>query len=219
MVIPLATVRAHWEAQYRGSHPIWDTGRPARELCRVVARRLVAPCRALELGCGTGTNAVWLARHGFRVTAVDLSHQAIAQARRKAALAAVTVDFRVGDLADPTLLTGPFDFFFDCGCYGATRRVDAAGYLRTLARVLRPGAHGLLLVGNAHEPEDAVGPPVMSEAQLYRELEPGFTLMRLRPFRFDARPRGKRYLGWACLLRRRNQTLTWSFQSRAGEDE
>jgi SAM-dependent methyltransferase len=162
----------------------------------------VRPCRALELGCGTGVNAVWLARRGFAVTGVDLSPLAIGRARRRAAGAGLAPRFLAADLTRPGVLRGPFDFFFDRGCYHAVRLADAAAYLQTLRRVTRPGSVGLVLTGNAAEPEDEVGPPVVEGWQLREELGSLFDILELRPFPFDApRPGDWRYLGWSCLLR------------------
>ena len=59
-----------------------------------------------------------------------------------------------------------------------------------------------MLTGNAAEPEDAVGPPVLHERQLRREFARLFEVVRLRPFRFDAPEGEKAYLGWSCFLRR-----------------
>jgi 2-polyprenyl-3-methyl-5-hydroxy-6-metoxy-1,4-benzoquinol methylase len=163
----------------------------------------VRPCRAIEVGCGTGTNAIWLAARGFEVTAVDLSRLAIMRAIRHAARAGVGVVFRTGDLRDWQGLGGPFDFFFDGGCYHAVRLEDPDGYFSALDHVLRPGARGLVLLGNCREPEDAAGPPVVGEAAIRREFGALFAVIRLREFRFDAPPGDRRYLGWSCLLERR----------------
>jgi SAM-dependent methyltransferase len=193
---------AHWDRQYRSS-PAWDTGRPSSELCRILGRFGIKPCRAIELGCGTGASAVYLARRGFAVTAVDLSPRAIGKARERARAARVSVRFLACDLADARRLGGPFDFFFDCGCYGAVRRRDGSAYLTTLEQVLSPGALGLVLTGNAAEPEDEVGPPGVRAKELREEFGGLFIVMRLRPFRFDpCGPDGRRFLGWSCLLRR-----------------
>ncbi len=194
----------HWDRQYSQGDPIWDSDRPTSELTRVVLGDRIALCAALELGCGTGTNAVWLARQGFTVTAIDVSPRAIERARQRAREAGVSVRFLTGDLRDADQLGGPYDFFVDCGCYGAVQLGDRAGYLDAVARLTRPGALGLVLTGNDQEPEDEEGPPVLSERQLRHDFGRLFEVLRLRAFRFDAHQgNGKEYLGWSCLLRRR----------------
>ena len=195
---------AHWDRQYRQGDPIWDSDRPTSELKRVVLGDRIAPCRAVDLGCGTGSNAVWLARQGFAVTAIDVSPSAVERARERAEKAGVSVRFLAGDLRDAGRPGGTYDFFVDCGCYGAVRREDRAGYLDALARLTRPGALGLVRTGNDHEREDAEGPPVLSGEQLRVDFGRLLEVLRLREFRFDAHQgNGKEYLGWSCLLRRR----------------
>jgi SAM-dependent methyltransferase len=196
---------ARWDERYEKGDTPWETDQPSSELQRVVAEVPIHPCRALELGCGTGTSAAWLATQGFNVTALDLSCRAIERARRRADRAGVSVRFLVADvLRPPPELTGPFDFFFDRGCYHVVRREDAAAYLETLRRLTRPGALGLVLAGNAREPHDP-GPPVVSEEQITAELGSLFDIVRLRDFRFDqVEAVGTRFLGWSCLARRRD---------------
>lgn len=193
-----------WDERYRTGDTPWETGQPSSELQRVVAEAGIRPCRTLELGCGTGASAVWLARNGFDVIAFDLSALAIDRARQRAKEAGVCVNFLVADvLKPPKELAGSFDFFFDRGCYHVVRRDDVAGYLETLRRCTRRGTLGLVLTGNAREPHDP-GPPVVSEEQIRAELGTLFDFVRLREFRFDqVEADGTRFLGWSCLLRRK----------------
>jgi len=194
---------SHWDQRYEKGDTPWETGKPSSELQRVVAEVLIKPCRVIELGCGTGASAVWLAGLGFDVTAVDLSPLAIEQARRRADEAGARVRFLVADVLNPpSELTGPFDFVFDRGCYHVVRREDATGYVRTLRKLTRPGTLGLVLAGNAREPHDP-GPPVVSEEQLRAELGALFEIVQLREFRFDQVEKvGTSFLAWSCLLRR-----------------
>ena len=100
----------HWEEHYRSGHPPWDTGRASSELIRIVEEERIDPCRAIELGCGTGTNAVWLAERGFEVSAVDLVPLAIEKAIDRAAKAGVKVQFLSLNLLELPDLGEPFDF-------------------------------------------------------------------------------------------------------------
>jgi SAM-dependent methyltransferase len=193
----------HWDGRYQKGETPWDTGRPSSELQRTLAEAAVTPGRAVELGCGTGSNALWLAQQGFDVSGLDLSPLALEQARRRAEAAGVRVHFVAGDvLRPPPELAGPFDFFFDRGCYHVVRREDVAGYLETLRRLTRPGTLGLVLAGNAREPHQP-GPPVVTEEEMRTELGPLFEVVRLREFRFDQTAAdAPLFLAWSCLLRR-----------------
>src|SRR5579859_2187690 len=136
----------HWEARYTaGEPPPWDSGRVSAELVRRIAEAKIAPCRAVELGCGTGTNAVWLAQQGFDVTAIDISPTAIAQAEKRAKDAGVRIRFVTADITALPDLGPPFEFVFDRGCYHAVRRGNAGGFLRQLGKIMAPGALGIVL--------------------------------------------------------------------------
>jgi methyl halide transferase len=192
---------AHWNERYLSGNIPWDTGQPSTELIRTIEEESLLPSRVIELGCGTGTNAIWLAQNGFEVTAVDLSPLALERARQKAASAEVSIRFAEADVLDPPPLGEPFPFFFDRGCYHVVRRLDVTKFLATLERLCQPGTIGLVLTGNAKEKYEP-GPPVVSEAEIRQELGRGFEIVRLREFRFDESQGCPRFLGWSCLLRR-----------------
>ena len=74
-----------WNDRYASEEPLpWDTGTPDPMLVEFVESHAVAPGRALEVGCGTGTNAIYLVQHGFEIVGVDVSPLAIDKARDKA---------------------------------------------------------------------------------------------------------------------------------------
>src|SRR5947199_5253440 len=94
----------------------WDSGRPSQELVRVIDEGKLTGKTVLEIGCGTGTNAIELARRGFQVVAVDFVDEAIQAACKKAREANVNVDLRVADAVKDDL-GGPYDILFDRGTY------------------------------------------------------------------------------------------------------
>jgi SAM-dependent methyltransferase len=195
-----------WKDRYATGDAPWDSGEPSKELCRVLSEHNIAPCRALELGCGTGTNAVYLASRGFTVTALDLVPLASEQARAKAHRARVTVDFRQADVLDPPDLGPAFPFVFDRGVYHHLRNVDLCGFLSVLSRYSQPGGLYLTLAGNANDPKTEKGPPVVRADELCLELSPLFVLVQLREFTFDGatidgQPAAP--LAWSGLLRRK----------------
>jgi SAM-dependent methyltransferase len=192
-----------WNDRYRDGNLPWDTGRPSSELQRIVSQRRIRPCRALELGCGTGANGVWLAQQGFEVTGVDVAPLAVELAEKRAHAAGVKVHFVVADVFRLPDLNGPFDFFFDRGCYHAVRREAPQQYAPAVAGHLAAGARGLILAGNAREPHDP-GPPVVTEQQIRDELGLAFEIVDLYEFRFDEAPGvSERFLGWSCLVEKR----------------
>jgi SAM-dependent methyltransferase len=192
-----------WNESYSSGNLPWDTGRPSAELQRACSENTIRPCCALEIGCGTGTNSVWLAQQGFEVTGLDVAPLAIKHAEQRARAAGVSVRFIVADMLSLPELGGPFEFFFDRGCYHAVRRNAPREYAPAVARQLAPGARGVILTGNAREPHDP-GPPVVTEEQLHEELGLAFQIVDLHEFRFDEVPGvTERFLGWSCFVQKR----------------
>jgi len=130
-----------WEDHYRGHERRWS-GRPNPTLVDVVGS--LCPGTALDLGCGEGGDAIWLARQGWRVTAVDVSATALDRAAADAATAGVAdrIDFRQHDLA-LTFPSGAFDLVSAQYLHSPIEfpRVDV---LRAAASAVTPG--GLLLI-------------------------------------------------------------------------
>jgi SAM-dependent methyltransferase len=199
-----ARIDRDWQGKYLSGDTPWDSGVPSRELQRVLSERQLSPCRALELGCGTGTNAVFLAELGFNVTAVDCAPLALARARSKATAAGVAVEWHEADVQHFGAGLVPFDFVFDRGCYHCCRRVDLPGYLATLRNTTHPGSSYLSLAGNANEQTEQ-GPPRVTEHEIRHELGGLFDVQLLRAFRFQE-PGGRvGPLGWSCLMVRKDE--------------
>ncbi|MBI3270428.1 MAG: class I SAM-dependent methyltransferase [Planctomycetes bacterium] len=201
-----------WNERYETRDTPWDSGEASRELARILDAGLVRPCRAFEVGCGTGTNAVELARRGFEVTGVDVSPLAVEQARHRVEEAKARVTLAVADIVEPGVLggvvpAGPYEFVFDRGVYHHLRRVALFGFLKALERLTSPGALYLTLAGNANEESPVLGgPPQVFAHDLCKELAPLFEVVQLREFRFDGvHVDGKLIspLAWSALLRRR----------------
>jgi len=197
------TEEIDWNDRYRDGNLPWDTGQPSSELQRVVDGNTIQPCRALDLGCGTGTNSIWLAQQGFEVTGIDLAPLAVELAEKRARAAGANLHFMVADVLNLPELDGPFAFFFDRGCYHAVRRNAPQQYALAIARQLSSGGRGLILAGNAREPHDP-GPPVVTEEQIRDDLGQAFRILDLHEFRFDEAPGvPQRFLGWSCLVEKR----------------
>lgn len=193
----------HWNQRYETGSTPWDSGLPSLELRRVIKEADVQPCRVLELGCGTGTNALLLVRLGFDVTAVDLSPLAIEKAKEKASKAGVEVSWMCRDVCSIEKPDQTYPLVFDRGCFHCIRRdVGVECILATLERVTATGSRLILLTGNANEKRDH-GPPGLFEEDIRNDLGGLFEINQLRPFRFEDEGGAPGPLGWSCLATRR----------------
>ncbi len=138
--------------------PRWDTGVTPPELEEFVRNH--PPGRGLDLGCGTGTNAIFLAQHNWQVTAVDFVGRAIYAARRKARKAGVSVDFHREDVTRLEGIRGHFDLILDIGCFHSLPPVEKTIYLQNLENLLAPGGIFLLyaFITNAKNTKYGISP-------------------------------------------------------------
>ena len=120
--------------------PPWDSGISPPELLKFIDDHQTG--RAIDLGCGTGTNLITLARNGWQVTGIDFAPRAIHIAKRKAKKANVTASIAVGDVTRLDKISGPFDLTLDMGCFHGVE--DRAAYLSELKRILASGGYWLL---------------------------------------------------------------------------
>ncbi len=142
----------------------WDTGVTPPELVEAVeGEGALPPGRALDLGCGTGTNVVYLARHGWEATGIDLVPRAIGEARRRARREGVAARFLVGDVTrlDQLGVGVGHTLLLDLGCYHSLPESRRDAYVRGAAEVAAPGALFLLYGFHAGRAPRAMplGPP------------------------------------------------------------
>lgn len=197
-----AELLERWDKSYRGRRvPGWDANRVATQLKRAVEQGKVRPGKALILGCGTGTNAIYLARKGFDVTGLEVAPTALTIAESKARRAGVKVRWIVADAANPPDM-GTFDFVFDRGCYHHVRWVNREGYVEAVSRLTRPGGQFLLLSFRATD--DRQGKPRVKESQIREDFRAGFEFTWLREMRFDSRSGVEKSApAWTVLMKRR----------------
>jgi SAM-dependent methyltransferase len=130
------------ELGYRYARMPYESG-PPEHLMELMESGRISPCRAIDLGCGTGGNAVFLAQHGFEMTGVDFDPSAIAKARRRAEAAGVRVAFIVDDLTNLEKVKGTFDFLTDFGALDTFGPKGRDLYVRTVLPLTHPGSRYL----------------------------------------------------------------------------
>ena len=133
-------LRFYYDLAYRRFTMPWEDQPPGQELVELVESGRVEPCPAIDLGCGTGRHAIYLAQHGFEVTAVDFSSAAIEKARAKAEGAGVKVDFVVDDLTDLRQVEGTFDFLVDYGSLEELIGRARDRYVNSLLKLTKEGS-------------------------------------------------------------------------------
>ena len=166
-----------YEWMYRFSRPRWDSGITPPEVVAEVESGRIKTGRALDLGCGTGTNSIYLAQRGFQVVGVDFSPRAIELARAKADQAGVSVSLYANDVTRLDFLRDPFDLILDIGCFHNLGEQDRARYADNLARLACPGGiYMLYAFGPRHTPLRKLG---VTTEEVKTHFEKYFDLTRI----------------------------------------
>jgi SAM-dependent methyltransferase len=161
------------------------TDAPDENLAEWLETGLITPGRVLELGCGHGRNAAYLAGLGCDVDAVDFSAQAIERARERARPAAGSVTFQCCSIFDAQLTEGSYDLVYDSGCFHHLAPHRRRDYVELVTRALRPGGRFGLVCFRPEGGSGYTDPQVYQRASLGGGL--GYAEDRLRAL-WDAPP-------------------------------
>jgi len=192
-----------WNERYETDETPWDTGEPDVHLVEFIESGVIGQGQALDVGCGTGTNSIWLAKQGFSVVGIDLAPRAIEKAQAKAGETKADCRFKQLDFLNDKLTDGPFDFIFDRGCFHVFDEPgDRERFAERVASELAPGGRWLSLMGSTEGPERDWGPPRRSARDIVEAVEPALEILELRSVEFRANLPGPA-AAWLCLFRQR----------------
>jgi len=173
-----------FDQMYAGTPP-WDVGHPQDAFVRLVEQGRVQG-RTLDVGCGTGENALHCASTGLETWGIDLASRAIDRARTKAQARDLTVEFRVHDALHLGTLGTTFDTILDCGMFHTLSDGGRLAYEASLSRVARVGTTLHLLCFNEEE-ADWGGPRRVTRPELETAFAQRWVVESIDRARFQSR--------------------------------
>jgi cyclopropane fatty-acyl-phospholipid synthase-like methyltransferase len=174
-----------FDEAYREGSPPWDIGRAQPELMHLVeAGRITG--QVIDIGCGTGENALYFANAGLDVVGVDRSPEAIRQARDKARQRGVAIQFDIADVLDLQAYRQSFDTATDSGVFHVFEDEDRPRYEHSVRDALRPGGHLFLMSFSEREPGDW-GPRRVTQAELRDTFSDGWHIDSIEAAHFVTR--------------------------------
>ncbi len=197
--------REEWNDRYRTGTTPWDLGAPDPHLVELWGAGRIAAGRALDIGCGAGSDARWLAEQGFQVVGIDLAPLAIERARGAPPPSAGSVEFHCLDFLKEPVPSGPFDLVFDRGCFHVFDAAeDRARFAARVAELLAPGGRWVSVLGSTEGPPREEGPPRRTARDVALAVEPVLALEELRASRFRVAGPGTPS-AWLCIATRRSE--------------
>jgi SAM-dependent methyltransferase len=173
-----------FNSAYNGRPP-WDTGRPQTEFVQLEqAGEIVGS--VLDVGCGTGENALYLAAQGHDVWGVDFTLTSIEKARDKAAQRRQTVTFLVLNVLELHTLGRTFDTVIDSGLFHVLSDEERPRFVDNLATAIRPGGTYFMLCWSELEPAGGYGPRRITQAEIKGSFQKGWHINYIKPAAFDS---------------------------------
>ncbi|MFI9508028.1 class I SAM-dependent methyltransferase [Nocardia sp. NPDC052566] len=194
---------------YRHFRMPWEVG-PRDELVDLVVTGRLRPCRVIDLGCGSGANAIYLADKGFDVTGLDFSADALTKAMAAAAAAGVSIRFIEDDLTGLRNDLGTFDLLIDYSVLDDLSGTQRDSYTREIAPLARPGAQFLLWCFEwpPRRWERWIGLGPMAPGEVERRFGGQFTIERVAG---TGRPSMRRLIpGFAAYLMTKEDSAAWT---------
>ena len=192
-----------FKKRYETGDTPWDIGKPDFNLIHTVTATPIEPCKALDIGSGTGDNSIWLAQQNFHVVGIDTSEIAIEKAKEKALKADAQCTFMVIDFLTSHIEGAPFGFAFDRGCFHSLHSdKERKSFAENVHGHLEKDGLWLSLIGNADEHRQGPGPPQRTARDIVSAVEPYFEVLSLTSSHFGSnRPNPPR--AWRCLMQKR----------------
>ncbi len=179
-----------WDDAYRATPP-WDIGRPQPALVEVAEKGEMRPGRVLDVGCGTGENALFLARSGFTVFGIDMARDAIKAAKAKAVQRGVKANFELGNALATGFENNYFDNVVDSGLFHTFEDRERPVYVAEISRVLRRQGKYFMLCFSDKEPRDWGGPRRITKEEIEETFSPCFEITYIRDAFLSTRVHGK----------------------------
>jgi len=175
-----------WEDAYK-TRPPWDIGRPQPAFVELVQAGELNQGRVLDVGCGTGENALYLAERGFSVIGVDLSTRAIDAAKTKGSERKLKVDFRLANALSLDFKNAYFDNAIDSGLFHTFNDNDRAVFALEIARVLKTDGKYFMLCFSDKEPTNWGGPRRVTREEIEATFSPLFNIDYIKDAYFATR--------------------------------
>lgn len=187
-----------FEQRYQEGVPPWEIGRPQSWVVELFHQDAFEG-DMLDVGCGTGENALFLAAQGLSVTGVDFSRTAIELAQEKGAQRQSSAKFRVGNALKLSLLNRSFDTIIDSALFHVFTDKERPLYAESLAAALKPHGVAYIVCFSEKEPGDW-GPRRVTQGEIQRTFQKRFDVASIQRALYETNTRPEPAQAWLTCL-------------------
>ena len=190
-----------FEERYANNDAPWDIGRPQDEIVRLAEEGQIAG-PVLDVGCGTGENALYLASRGHEAWGIDYEEIAIERARKKSQDRGIAVEFITMSALEMETLGRTFDTVIDSGLYHSFSDEEKPTFVTSLASILKPGGRYFVLCFSELETREG-GPKRVTQDEIRQMFSDGWRVDSIEATHFAANlPGGEQRCAWLASLTR-----------------
>lgn len=176
-----------WSQRYKTGDIPWELGVPREAAVRLFQAYAPKKCRVLDIGCGSGTHAFWLAENGYQVTAFDLSPEAIAIAEQEQRKRHTHIDFQVNDILQLNKPIKQFPVIFTCAVLNQMQEMIQRDYFaKNVAALCEKNGYWIDItpssvdVKNIQARTGVLPPPFLTASQIVLAVEPFFAVVQMQ---------------------------------------
>jgi 2-polyprenyl-3-methyl-5-hydroxy-6-metoxy-1,4-benzoquinol methylase len=201
-----------WDIRYKKNDTPWENGLPQQEMQRLFMSYISPGETVLEIGCGLGTNALWLANAGFKVSAIDLSPTAIEFAKNKSAQAGLAINFQIMDFLKDWRKLSVFNVIYDCAVFHVFQAQQRQEFVEHVASICSTNGHWINISCSKDQSDMIMrttgvkSPPYLTAQEIVSDIEPYFELIEMHRcyFPINRGIQGKaEFCAWGSVFRKR----------------
>lgn len=197
-----------WNKRYLDLDTPWETGTHHPEIERLFGAYIEKGSNVLESGCGSGINASWLSSAGYKVTAFDISPEAIKRAKNRDS----SVNFLVADILQDDKALPVCKVIFECAMLQVLTKEQRPVYVEKIASHCEDGGYWIAIVCSKDHAEEieqktnVAAPPYLTATKIIQLMEPYFELIEMKRCKFEVNRKesgAATFHAWGCVFKKR----------------